>query len=296
MTDLADYEGFLTVVEEGSLTAAAHRLGRSLQSVSRSLAALEAELGATLVRRTTRRSLPTEAGLAFHARLKPALAEIRSARQAVTGAAAVMSGRLRIAASPLFAAAFLVSAAAELLERHPGLALDFVLAEDYADLVAGGCDVAIRIGALPDSALRARRLGLSRRVVIAAPSYVARRGAPDNPAALREHDCIVRTSAREGDAWTFSVAGRIESTTVAGRFRADGAAACNSAVIAGLGIGTAMLWQVRDHLDQGRLTILLADYEIPPMPVQALWPPGQAPERVRAFIDLLARRLATERL
>ena len=290
------YEAFLAVVDEGSLTAAAQRLGRSLQAVSRALASLETDLGVTLVRRTTRRSAPTEAGLAFYARLKPAVAELRSAREAASGAGTVMSGRIKVAASPLFAAAFLVPAAAELLRRQPGLAIAFALTEDYIDLVAGSFDVAIRSGELPSSSLRARRIGLSRRVVIAAPSYLAQRGMPKHPSELRAHDCIVRTSARDGDAWTFSIAGRTKSIRVAGRFSADGAAACNEAVALGLGIGTATLWQVRDSIDRGRLSVLLAEYEVAPTPVHAVWPPGRAPDRIRAFVDLLARRLATERL
>ncbi len=296
MAGLDEYEAFLAVVDEGSLTAAARRLGRSLQAVSRSLAGLEAELGVTLVRRTTRRSAPTEAGLAFHARLKPALAELRSAREAVSGASAVVSGRIKVAASPLFAAAFLVPAAAELLQRQPRLSVEFALVEDYVDLVAGSFDVAIRIGDLPNSALRARRIGMSRRVVIAAPSYLAQRGTPKHPSELRAHDCVIRTSARDGDAWAFSIAGRTKIIRVAGRFRADSAAACNEAVVQGLGIGTAMLWQVRDRIDQGRLSVLLTDYEVASAPVHAVWPPGHVPDRIRVFVDMLAQRLATERL
>ncbi|HWX60921.1 LysR family transcriptional regulator [Bradyrhizobium sp.] len=297
MSDIEDYRAFVAVIERKSLTAAARQLGRSLQSVSRSLASLERELGVELVRRTTRSSRATDAGLAFHARIKSALADIDLARSEIAERAALLTGRLRVGASILFAPTYLVPAAAEFLSRHPGTEITFVLSEQYADPVAEGLDLAIRIGPLADSTLIARRLGTLRRVAFAAPSYLARYGRPRAPAELADHDCIVRGSAQNPSVWTFRIANREETIAVRGRFRADATAACNEAVAFGLGIGIAPLWQVRGLLDEGQVELLLTDFEPLPVPIHGVWPAGQPiPARARAFLELVASRLAASNL
>jgi DNA-binding transcriptional LysR family regulator len=149
MADLADYTAFVAIVERGSLTAAAHHLDRSLQAVSRSLASLERELTVTLVQRTTRQCRPTEAGLAFLARIRPALAQIALARDTVGEHAQGIIGSIRIAAPALFGPASLMPVIAAYLADKPGISLDLVLDHGYADPVADGIDLAVRFGELP---------------------------------------------------------------------------------------------------------------------------------------------------
>jgi DNA-binding transcriptional LysR family regulator len=297
MDRIEDYAAFVAVVDSGSLTGAARRLGRSLQSVSRSLAALEREVGVELVRRTTRRSSPTEAGLALHRRLKAALAEIADAKLEVANRRSEPSGLLRVSASTTFAPLYVVPAVAAFLDSHPQLEIELELSDGFVDLVEGGFDLAVRIGEMPSSTLTAKRLADSRRVAFAAPAYFARHGRPKRPDQLSRHQCIVRTAAREGDAWAFTVDGRVKTLKVAGRFRASGAAAANEGAVRGLGIATAPLWQVRKLVDEGLVELTLTRFEPPPVPIHAVWPATRLPPaKTRLFVDFLAARLKAERL
>jgi len=294
---IEDLEAFLAVVEKGSLTAAARRLGRSLQSVSRSLAALEQDIGVELVRRTTRRSSPTEAGLAFYRRVAAALAELDVARQEAAKRRSEASGLLRVTASSAFAPLYLVPAMAAFLDAHPQLEIELDVSDCYVDLVAEGFDLAVRIGAMPDSRLKARRLADLRQVYFAAPDYLAKHGRPRRPEDLLRHQCVVRTAARDGNVWPFTVDGRRRTVKVSGRFRASGAAAANEAVVRGLGIGHAPLWQVRSLVDRGSLELILTRFEPPPVPVHAVWPPTRMlAAKTQWFVDFLVKRLKAERL
>ena len=297
MGTLDGYATFVAIVEGGSLTAAARRRGQSLQSVSRSLSLLEKDLGVALIRRTTRRLQPTPAGLAFHARIRAALADIELARTEAAESGMEIAGRLPIGASTLFAPIYIVPLIAAFMERYPALRVELILSDEFADPIGAGLDLAIRIGDLPDSSLVARRLGSLRRVVFAAPGYLAKHGRPEKPADLRHHACVVRTAAQAGDRWTFLVRGKRETVDVDGPFRCNGAAACNEAVALGLGIGAAPLWQIRPLLDAGRVELVLTDCEGEPVPVHALWHATPVvPARIRALVDFLVARLAVERL
>ncbi len=297
MDRLDDYRAFVAIVDKGSLTAAARRLGRSLQAVSRALAGLEDEVGVELIRRTTRRSAPTEAGRAFYARIKAALAEIGDAKREAAGRRAEPAGLLRLTASSAFAPLYVVPAVAAFLAAHPRVEIELEVSDRYVDLIAEGIDVAVRIGALPDSSLKARRLADLRRVCFASPAYLARHGRPRRPEDLARHQCIVRTAALDGEAWPFTVDSRTRTVRVAGRFRASAAAAANAAAACGLGIGQAPLWQVRPLVDRGEVELILTRFEPPPLPVHAVWAEPRLPSaKVRAFVDLLAARFKRERL
>jgi len=196
-----------------------------------------------------------------------------------------------------FGPTYLMPIIASFLDRHPAVEVELVLADRYADLVAEGMDLAVRLGEIPDSGLMARRLGALRQVVFGAPGYFAARGRPAVPADLRRHACVVRTTARAMESWDFLHHGRPERIDVRGVFRANSPAACNEAAALGLGIGRAPLWQVRQLLDQGRIELELADFELPPMPISIVWPQTSAlPARPRLFIDFLAAKLAVARL
>ena len=297
MSRIEDYQAFTAIVEKQSLTAAARHLGRSLQAVSRSLSVLERDLGVELIRRTTRRSNPTDAGLAFHQRLSAALAEIDAAKVATSNRRVEATGVLRIAGSTGFTPLYVVPALPDFLAAHPGVEVELELSDRYIDLVDEGFDLAIRVGQMPDSTLKARLLADSRRVVFAAPSYLARHGHPRNPEDLARHHCIIRTSARDSNAWPFRVNGRARTVKVAGRFRTGAAVAVNAAAAAGLGIASGPLWQVRSLLDRGAVELLLTTFEPPSVPIHAVWPATRLlPARTQLFLDFLAARLHKQQL
>jgi len=297
MNRIEDLQAFAAIVEKGSLTAAARHLGRSLQSVSRSLAAVERDVGVELVHRTTRRSNPTDAGLAFHRRVGAALAELEAAKLETSNRRAEATGLLRIAGSNAFAPLYIVPALPAFLDAHPSVEIELVLSDGYVDLIGEGFDLAIRIGELPDSSLKARLLASSRRVVFSAPSYFARHGRPRRPEDLTQHQCIVRTAARDGNAWPFQIAGRTRTVKVSGRFRTSSAVAANEAAVRGLGIGSAPLWQIRPLVDRGDVELILTRFEPPPVPIHAIWPATRVlPARTQLFVDFLAAHLKLQRL
>ena len=297
MGSLEQYEAFVEIVERGSLTAAAKHLNRSLQSVSRSLATLEDELGIELVRRTTRRLHPTPAGYALCGRLQWALKSIDDALTEAKRETAKVGGVFRIGASVLFAPNFVIPSAVEFLRRFPDVEIELVLNDALADLIEDRIDVAVRIGDLEASSLRSRKVGQLRRVVVAAPAYLARHGSPRAPEDLSSHLCVVRTFGPEGDVWPLTINGAVVRTPVKGTLRCNDAAAANAAVLHGAGISLAPLWQVRHDVADGRLEVLLTGHEPPPVQVSAVWPNSIAtPVRTRLFVEMLAHGLAGERI
>ena len=297
MDRIEDFQAFVAIVDKGSLTAAAKQLGRSLQSISRSLATLEGDLGVELIARTTRRSAATEAGLAFYRRVGAALSEIEAAKLETSNRRSEPVGLLRITCSTVFAPLYVVPAVCAFLESHPKVDIELDMSDGYVDLISQGFDLAIRIGELPDSSLKARRLADLRRVVFAAPDYFAKHGRPKVPGDLAGHQCLVRTSARDSDAWPFLVGGRLKTVKVAGRFRSSGALAVNEAAVQGLGIANAPLWQVRALVDRGVVELVLTRFEPPRVPVHAVWPATRLlPAKTQLFLNYLAARLKAERL
>ncbi|MES3676602.1 LysR family transcriptional regulator [Halomonas elongata] len=288
MERLEDLEAFVGVVEQGGLTAAARWLDRSVQSVSRALATLEDNLGIELVERTTRRSTPSEAGLAFYRRVKPALEEIKEARLEATDSRIAPSGLLRIGAPVLFAPVYLMPVIADFMRRYPEIDVELKLSDRFVNFEEEELDLAVRIGELPDSDLKARRLGSLRRVVFGAPGYFARHGRPRHPDDLQRHACILRTVDRHPNQWTFQINGRTRSVPVSGSFRADTMTAIYSAVTHELGLGFSPLWQIRHLVDAGQVELVLTSYELPPVPVHIVWPSGRSPlAKTRLFKEYL---------
>ncbi|MFD2053019.1 LysR family transcriptional regulator [Mesorhizobium calcicola] len=297
MSRIDDFEAFIAVIEHGSLTTAARRLNRSLQSVSRSLAALEESVGVELVHRTTRRSTPSEAGAAFFNRIKPAVDEINDARLQAINQRSEPSGILRVGAPVLFGPNVLMTVIAEYMRTYPRVEVDLQLSDGFSDLGAEGLDLAIRIGDLPDSNLKAKRLGALRRVVFGAPSYFARFGRPTHPFELSEHSCIIRTGNGRPGEWTFQIDGKSRTVKVAGAFRSNLMTSVYAAAIHGLGLGFSPLWQIRHLVDDGRVELVLTEFEPALVPIHALWQEGRSSSaKVRAFLDLLASRLELKSL
>lgn len=297
MRRIEDLQAFVAIVEHGSLSGAARALGRSLQSVSRSLMALEKSVGMELVRRTTRRSTPTDAGAEFYRRVQPALGEIIDAGRELSDQKAEPSGRLRISAPVLFAPTYVVPAVADYMRRHPKVDVELTLSDKFLNFAEDTIDLAVRIGKLPDSDLKAKRLGSLRRVVFGTPEYFAKHGRPSHPTELAAHQCVTRTIDGNPAKWPFHIDGKRKLVSVSGRFRADGTTALYAAVTQGLGIGFTPLWQIRDLLMREEVELILVEYEEPPLPVQVVWPSSKLPvAKTRLFIETLAERLRQDPL
>jgi DNA-binding transcriptional LysR family regulator len=293
---LHDYEAFIAIVDTGNLTRAAARLRRSLQSVSRSLSGLEAQLGVVLIRRTTRTTQPTEAGLAFHRRVSAAFREIALAEAEVGDTSETLSGTLRVAGSAFFVGHYVVPIIRDFSLQHPSVKFDLRISEEFAEPVRTGVDLMIRIGQLPPSPMKSRRIASLRRVAIASPSYVAERGRPETPADLARHACIIRTSAQDARAWTFHAPdGTPHRVPVKGAFEADNAYVTMHAALAGAGIAVMPFYYARESVEAGAAEVVLDDYTLEPVPAHAVLPSGsRTPSRVRRFIDLLVQGLKKE--
>jgi DNA-binding transcriptional LysR family regulator len=280
---------FVRIVEAGSLSGAARAMDRSLPAVCRSLALLEERLGARLLNRTTRRIALTEAGAQFYERCRRILAELDEAEAGVTAQGREPQGALAITAPLLFGRMHVAPAVTALLARHPKVTASLVLADHFVNLVEEGVDVAVRIGALADSALVARRFGAIPRVVCAAPAYLARRGVPAAPEALERHDCIRFTDLVPGREWPFAVGGAERRVRVSGRLATNNGDVAIAAAEAGLGLVMVLGYQVEAQLAGGALVRVLREFEPAPAPVQAVYPSGRlVPAKLRAFLDVLA--------
>jgi len=295
MASLKAYSAYVAVIECGSLTAAARRLGRSLQAVSRLLGDLEKALGVQLVARTTRSCRPTAAGERFYERIRTVLTDIDLARNEVVASAVKIDGSLRIGAPNQFGVRHLVPALAAFMARYPALNVELVLSDQLVDPQAAGLDLVLRFGHPADSTLRQHRLGTVRRVIYGAPGYFAQHGRPLHPHDLRRHECIVRTGVRGAETWRFHDKQGALAVRVNGRFRSDSIAACCEAAIQGVGVGRGLLYQVREAVSQGRLEVVLQDWLQPQIPYHLLWPATtRLPVRTRTLIDFLVARLGAD--
>jgi DNA-binding transcriptional LysR family regulator len=266
---------------------AAGRLRRSPPAVTRALAGLERRLGARLIDRTTRRLAPTEAGRLLYDRARGLLADYEAVSLGVREAP--VRGVLRIAAPVQFGRRHVAPVAMAFLDTHAGLEVELVLNDRNVDLIAESIDVAVRIGALADSGLSARPVGELRRLWVASPAYLARRGRPEAPRDLARHEAVLGT-ARTTPTWQFA---RGRPVRMAGRLRVDDVQARLQAVLDGRGIGQFLSYQVADELADGRLERLLRLHELPAIPVHLLTKgrANRAP-KVDAFLDFAAQRLS----
>lgn len=263
--------------------------------VSRMLAALEARVGARLIERTTRRLSPTAAGRALAEQARRVLAEYEAAIGQARAGETALGGTLRVTAPRLFGRRHVTPLVSAFLAAHAGLRVELELNDRNVDLLEDGIDVAVRIGPLESSSLVRRQVGVVRRVTIASPAYLARRGRPRRPGELAAHD-LVLVPARDGlMEWRFHAGGAKRATLVrlAPRLVVNDNDAMLNAVRAGHGVGRALSYQVADDIAEGRLVRVLVDHEPPPLPVQLVIASAQhVPPRVRAFLDHAARPLS----
>jgi DNA-binding transcriptional LysR family regulator len=294
MDKLAAMNAFVEIVDRGSLTAAGEALERSLPAVVRTLAALEADLGVRLLRRTTRRMSLTEEGRAYLERCRRILADIAEAEAALVSEQAEPRGRIRATAPLLFGQLHVAPAVTAFVQRYPETEVDLLLLDRVVHLVEEGIDVAVRIGPLGDSTMIATGVGRVRRVVCASPELLEQVGAPDRPQDLAAHPCVRFRALVSGSTWHFREGRRDLSVEVHGPFACNQASATVEACAAGLGFGLFLSYQVESLVRDGRLQVVLADFEPPPLPVSVVYPDARLMStRLRAFVDWLKQRLAS---
>src|SRR5690349_5337501 len=290
MDALTDIAVFVRVVERGSFTLAANDLALSRAVVSKYLSRLEDRLGARLLHRTTRRLSLTEAGAALFEASRGALEQIEEAEAAVAQFQAKPRGRLRVSAPMSFGILHLGPAMADFARAYPEITLDIRLDDRYVNLVEDGFDVAVRIGALTDSSLVARKLAVTRAVACASPAYLAEHGEPETPEDLAAHDCLVYSYL--ADVWRFTAPdGREIPVAVKGSLRINNGIVLAEAAVAGHGILVTPSFYVAPLLRSGRLKQVLARYKVKEIGIHAVYPQrGHVPPKVRAFVDFLAQR------
>jgi DNA-binding transcriptional LysR family regulator len=294
MNRFAAMEAFVRVMETGSFSGAARQLQVGQPAVSKLIAQLEDRLGVRLLLRSTHGLTPTEAGQSFYERAKRSLEEADEADLAARGAAATLTGRLRISAAVTFAQLHIVPKLSIFLAQHPKLDVEVVLDDRNIDLVGERIDVALRMGTLTDPTLTVRRLARCRRLVLGSPAYLAWAGEPSTPGELVAHESVIYDQGGGGSVWTFRQGGVETSVTVSGRMRVTAAEGVRAAVLAGMGLAIASEWMFEPELRQGTVRAVLPDWELPPMDLWAVFPSGRrASAKARAFISFIQGQLAT---
>lgn len=292
LDDLTELRTFQKILAAGSLSAAARELNVGLGVVSKRLQALERRAGCRLIQRTTRRLAATDEGLALLGHVDRMLEELTAAEARLADGRAEPRGVLRVTAPVSFGRIHLVPVVAELADRHPGLAVELVLSDDVADLIEARMDLAVRIGALPDSRVVARKLADNWRVLAAAPRYLERRGRPAHPADAAHHAFLRYGGSRS--PWRLeSMRGEVAELDAPCRLRADSGDAVHDWAVAGHGIMLRSIIDVREDLAAGRLERVLPEWRSPSAPIYALYPSReQTPLKTRAVLEALAARLA----
>ncbi len=289
--DLNEMAVFVAVARAGSFTAAADQLAMPRSTVSRRIANLEARIDAQLLHRTTRSVRLTDIGAAFFERARHAVDEARAAEALVAGWGKRPYGSLRMTAPLTFE--FLGSVVSAYLASYPDCRVDLVCTDRVVHLIAEGFDLAVRAGRLPDSTLRARRLGTIRRLLVAAPRYLRSRPAPDEPAELAAHDTIEFSGgSRERAMWTLHSAGRSVTLPLQPRLAVNDYALLRAAACAGLGIALLPAY-VFESAPEGQLVPVLPAWSGAEIPVHAVFPGGRhTPPKVTAMLALLSQRFA----
>lgn len=296
---------FVAVVQSGSFSATARKKNTTPSSITRKIASLEEQLGVRLLNRTTRSMELSEAGRVYYRRAINLVREYDEMNLEVSDLEATPRGLLRVSASFSLGTTRLATILPEFLDKYPEVKVELALTDRVVDFVDDRVDVAIRISRqLPDSSLIARKLFRYQRVICASPDYLAKKPAPQKPSDLTDHECLtflaggVVDMGRPGEkSWTFSRAGRKETVAVNGRMDANSLNALVSAALNGFGLFLAPRWLIEDHLVNGRLEVVLGEYDVDPNDretwVYAVYASNRfLSPKVRAFIDFVADKFA----
>lgn len=293
MDRLTEMEAFTRVVEMGGFTEAARKLGLSKSAVSKHVAALETRLGARLLNRTTRRVSPTEIGLVYFDKAQAVLTAAREADSMATAMQGAPTGELKISAPLSFGLRHIAPALASFLTLYPNVSARLQLDDRRVELVAEGYDLAIRIGEMPDSSLKARRLALTELSLVAAPAYLERRGAPKTIDELGDHELLHYTNLSSGNFWKLKAANGAERPVrIGGRLSINNGDALVCAALDGLGVALSPHFICGEHIAAGRLVEILKRHRPDPLGIYAVYPAGRFVQpKLRVFIDHLAESL-----
>ena len=293
MDRVGDLILFMRVLDQGSISAAARSLDLSVAVASQRLKRLEQHLGVRLLHRTTRRLHPTPEGIALAEQGRTLVEDLEALTTGLRQSATDVGGTLRLTASASFGRQYVSPLLPAFMARYPRVRLSVHLTDEMQDLISSGFDLAIRIGALHDSRLVARKLAANRRVLCASPDYLRRCGTPKTPEDLAKHECLmlVGSSGRQ-DVWRMHDAqNQLHTVRVSGRLESTLGEMLRDAALAGLGIAQHSTWHVCDDLRAGRLKIVLPDYSIADTGIYAVMPQRRlVPLRVRMFVDFLAEQ------
>ncbi|HTW73214.1 MAG TPA: LysR family transcriptional regulator [Acetobacteraceae bacterium] len=288
---------FARVVETGGFTTVARENNTSQPTISRTVAALEAHLGVRLLNRSSRALTLTDDGRQFYERARDALEAVAEAESSVGRRRGEPSGLLRLGTPVAFGRLHVAPRMPAFLAHHKDVSVDLVMNDAFVDLVGEGLDLAIRVGDLADPSLIARPIGMTRRVTVAAASYLEARGIHATPADLARHDCVIYTRLATGLRWHFDSSDGPVQVDVSGRFRADNSEAVREAVIGGIGIAVLPVWLFSDEIERGLVRVILEQYEPTRLPIHAVYPSRRLlAAKVRAMIDFLALEFAKVRL
>ncbi|TXL63735.1 LysR family transcriptional regulator [Zeimonas arvi] len=282
-------ETFVAVATRGSLSAAAQAEGVAPAVIGRRIDALEERLGVKLLVRTTRRITLTFEGSAFLEDSQRILNDFQNAEASVSLGGVKASGHLRVTAPAGFGRAHVAPLLPAFLDSHPDVTVSLDLTDRLTDIVNEGIDLAIRIGALDDSSLVGLKLADNRRVVVASPGYVARRGTPSAPKDLAAHDCLTfGTYGNQARGWQFVIDGQLVSMRVQGAMACNDGAVLRDWAVAGRGLAWRSMWEVGEDLKAGRLVTVLDAFAAPDNAIHAVFPQRRhLPLRVRMLIDHL---------
>jgi DNA-binding transcriptional LysR family regulator len=285
---LTAFHAFSRVAESGSFSAVAREMGTTQPAISRQIAALEQHLGVRLLHRSTRALALTEDGRDLLVHAARVLEAVEEAEGAIGRRRASPAGLVRLGCSVAFGRLFIAPRMRALLDRHPELSIDLALSDGMQDLVSEGLDLAVRIGEVDDTALVARRIGTTDRLVLASAEYLERCGEPKHPTDLASHTCVIFNRVASPLDWQFTGPGGPVTVHVGGRFQSNSGEAMREAVLAGLGIGFLPAWVFRAELVSGAVRPLLSEWQSPRTPIHAVYPSRRhlAP-RTRAVIDFL---------
>ena len=292
MDRLTEMEAFATVVDQGGFTDAAKKMGISKSAVSKHVSSLETRLGARLLNRTTRRVSPTEIGLAYYDRARRVLNDAGEADALVTAMQSAPSGMLRVSVATDFGVNHLSPILGDFLHAYPDITVNMVLNNRYVELISEGFDMAIRVGELEDSSLRARKLTETTKRMIASPTYFQRHGRPERIDDLNDHKLLHYSNQAAGNVWKITApSGEKRQVRTAGSLTVNDGQSLLNAAIGGLGIAYLPSFLYADAMRQGLLEDAIPDLPVETQGIYAVYPPGRYTQpKVRAFIDFLVEQ------
>ena len=294
MDRLAALDTFVRVVDTGSFSAVARHQGIGQPAVSKAVVQLEEWLGVSLLLRSTRSVVPTEAGRKFYERAKRTIEEADEAVLAARGSAAGLSGTLRVSTAVCFGRIHIVPHLSAFLAEHPDLDVELILDDRKIDLVDEGIDVALRMGSLPDSNMTTRKIAVARRRVIATPAYLRRHGVPLAPGDLLNHQAVIYTRDGGGVSWTFRRGTADIAVDLRGRVKVSASEGLRAAVIADMGLTVTSEWSFTPELRSGAVTAIMDEWSLPAVNLFAVFPTGRlASAKARTFVAFVEQCVAT---